>query len=274
MCIKGNIPNAFGRLCFAAVSVMLTAMISIANGGTSIDYGDFAGATVTFIGVTESSLTDDVPLYGKPTVGGDTLSFGPVGFGSYSADGSVDTTDGQLSMDIEAAPGEYIDQIYLDEAGDVTMQGIGSAAAYASVNIPGVFLRVDEVDGTPIGGVSDIAYMVFSPSDGDWTLADDGQSYGGSLMGLDEVWEGRLTVDVTALLQDAGISGRATKMYITWNNRLRTMAEVGIDEVLISKKLASVRVTTQEIPEPATLVLLAIGSVVLLLAASLRRRKR
>ncbi len=268
MYTQGNISNTFGRLCFAAVAVVLTAMISIANGGTSIDYGDFAGTTVTFIGVTESSLTDDLPLFGEPTVGGDTLSFGPDGFGSYSADGSVDITDGQLSMYIDAAPGEYIDQVYLEEAGDVTMQGIGSAAAYASVNTP-VFLRVDEVDGTQITGVSDVAYMAFSPSDGDWTLADDGQPRSGSLMGLDEVWEGRLTVDVTALLQDAGISGRATRVYLTLDNTLETMAESGA-EALIMKKSASVTV----IPEPTTLVLLAIGSVVLLLATSLRRRKR
>ena len=262
-----SILSLVGRLCLAAVLGVCAVMGSSAIAGTSIDYGDFSGDTMMFIDVTESSITNPVPLFGAPTVSDDTLLFGPDGFGSYSEDGSLDQTDAQLSMRIVAKAGGYIETIEIKESGDVSMLGLGDAAACASVKTP-IFLRVDEIDGTPVVGVSTTAYVSFTPSDGDWILPDDGHVIAGSIVGLDDVWEGHLALNVKDVVEAAGYSGRATALYLTLDNRLTTAAEMGAN-ALIMKKLASVRI----IPEPTTLALLAVGAGMLLLAAIRRRRK-
>ncbi|HEX3358193.1 MAG TPA: hypothetical protein VHS31_14570, partial [Tepidisphaeraceae bacterium] len=91
-----------------ALSGVFLAMSQVAFAG-SITYpnpttGSFPGNTVIYgpdlgpadHGVTESSMTDAVPLYGSPTVTGDSMSFTPSGFGSFSQNGGLDITDGQL----------------------------------------------------------------------------------------------------------------------------------------------------------------------------------
>jgi hypothetical protein len=86
---------ALSGILFLLVAVALTSQAPAA----SINYGNFSAISVDFLDVTEAanSIGDSAPLFGAPTVAGDSLDFDPVGF-SASATGAsgVDITDGNL----------------------------------------------------------------------------------------------------------------------------------------------------------------------------------
>src|SRR5262245_53442552 len=63
----------------ASVFYLVAIATSHSAFGASINYGDFNGNNVKFLDVTESS-DDALPLYGAPTVSGDSLSFSPQQF--------------------------------------------------------------------------------------------------------------------------------------------------------------------------------------------------
>ena len=50
----------------------------------SIGYGDYYGTTVDFLGVTEESTTDSLPLYGAPILVDNQSLFFPTTFSSSS----------------------------------------------------------------------------------------------------------------------------------------------------------------------------------------------
>ena len=56
-----------------------------------INYGNFNGTNVMYLGVTEDSSTDPTPLFGPPTVTNDSLSFNPVSFGATPTPSSSTT---------------------------------------------------------------------------------------------------------------------------------------------------------------------------------------
>src|SRR5262245_6656687 len=89
--VSGVLPLAL----FASAFFLVAIAISHSAFGASINYGDFNGDNVKFLDVTESS-DDPLPLYGAPTVSGDSLSFSPQQFFAKSQFGVPvnDTTDG------------------------------------------------------------------------------------------------------------------------------------------------------------------------------------
>ena len=109
----------------------------------SIDYGDFAGTTVNFEDVTESSGTDSVPLYGQPTVTGDTLRFSPTEAFFAEAGSYGDTTDGKLELHLQAADGYQISAIRVTEGGDYSVIGPGTAVAAGSIGANDVMVPLD-----------------------------------------------------------------------------------------------------------------------------------
>ena len=175
---------------------LVVGLLSAARGGL-INYGDFIADTVTYEGVTEDSNTDPPPLYGPPTLAGNSLSFAPVSFGSSSnGAGGVDITDGTLTMLISAHPGNAIEVVKLHEAGDYTLIGPGGAGTYAAVSAA-VFVTVLEVAGEDdFSPLHFNANMVFTPSGGDYDLSNDGP-------GTAVIWEGDLTVDISGILAAA-----------------------------------------------------------------------
>ena len=81
------------------VCVVLCSVAAVAMGAPT-NYGDLNGIHIIFEQVTESSLTDPVPLFGTPTAVGDVLQFDPTQFTSSSTGGGSDSTDGTLTMTI------------------------------------------------------------------------------------------------------------------------------------------------------------------------------
>jgi len=231
-----------------------------------IDYGDFLGTSVRYLAVTEDSATDPPPLFNAPVLVGDGLDFNPTFGSSSSGAGASDDTNGTLTFGIEALPGSVIDRVAIGESGDFTLTGFGGAGTGASVHAD-VTLEIDAVDGAaPAFGLSTTEALVFSPSNGDWNLLDDGP---GPL--VSGTWTGFLEIDVTQMLSDAGLSyvEGVTRVTLQLDNRLHTQSESGTAAVIGKKDFDGLSFTV--IPEPSSWVLCGLGLSVL---GGWRRRPR
>lgn len=122
-------------------------------GAASIDYGDFGPDFPPFgtiyEGVTESSATDAVPLYGVPELAGDVLDFDPKGFAAWATDGNSDITDGQLNFEIATLPESGIISLLISEGGDYTLFGSGTGATSVAAGLS-IDVNILEVDGVPL----------------------------------------------------------------------------------------------------------------------------
>lgn len=93
--------------------------------------------------MTESSGTDSVPLYGQPTVTGDTLRFSPTEAFFAEAGPYGNTTDGKLELHLQAADGYEISAIRVTEGGDYSVIGPGTAVAAGSIGANDVMVPLD-----------------------------------------------------------------------------------------------------------------------------------
>jgi hypothetical protein len=138
-----------GRLLFLQLLAFWLAATS--SFGAAISYGDFGPVApgVAFLDVEESSGTDAVPLLGPPSAFATGLDFDPIGFTTTPLGGASDTTEGNLSLTIQAGPGVALTSISSFERGDFTLAGIGTAAT--SVSFESILqITVTEVDGVSV----------------------------------------------------------------------------------------------------------------------------
>lgn len=246
MCVGSSL-RALG-VCAIVLSLAL-ATPSLAPAST-ITYGDFSGATVSFLAVTESS-TDPLPLFDAPTVSGDTLMFTPQSYLSQSVGGAVDITDSHLTFTVSATAGNILNSISLEESGDFTLQGLApSDLAQASVATPTTVTVI-----TPSGPQQLFANMIFErdtipagtptsfiPSSGTFTLPGDATS--GTL------WRGHLSLSLAGL--------NATQAFVSLDDVLASLSSSGT-VAKIEKKGFEATATTVPVPEPTTLALLGAG---------------
>jgi len=252
--------GALAVVC-AVVGFSLAPAVSLA---APINHGDYSGATVDYLQVTEDTNTGDTqPLFGAPNVSGDSLDFDPVGFSASSSGGGVpDQTDGQLSFMIVAKDGQQINSISFSEAGDTSLaRGVGSTDdAYTSVT-SSIFIDIVEVNGAPINGINVVGAMTFSPSDGDYLLSTDG---GGNITYNTE-WTGSYHLDLSTV---DGINGLVTKVNVNLDNVLTASSDTNSSAFIAKKDFDGVTITTN-IPEPTTALLAVFG----LLATACSRRR-
>jgi len=239
-------------------SVLVLVAFSAISAQAGINYGDFAGSTVSYIQVTEDSVSDPglLPLYGAPTISGNTLDFDPNGFGASAAGaGGVDVTDGNLTFDIYAQSGSIVESLKFCEAGDFTLAGLGTDATLVDITAT-FFVEVYEVDGIGIDKVSTNVTMTFTPNaDGTFALGTDGG--GGPL--YQGIWTGCVEIDVTSLLDESNIDYifGATKVSVDLDNTLVALSEAGTQAFIAKKDFSGFSVTV--IPEPNSIFLISMS---------------
>lgn len=228
--------------CFAALAALAFASSAKA---APINYGVFVGASVQYIDVTEDSGTDTPPLYGAPTIAGDTLDFSPVSFHSSSNGAAgVDQTDGTLSVMIEGLGGNVIPGVQISTGGDFTLTGIGGAGTSAADQLS-VFLDILEVDGVAVNPIKLNALV-----GGSWDLASNGP--GPFVSGP---WSGAIAFgDLNAVLTANSVAyvNGVTKVAVTLDNNLSTTSEAGT-AAAIGKKDFQIEI----VPEPSAAAIAA-----------------
>ncbi|MEN0110975.1 MAG: PEP-CTERM sorting domain-containing protein [Planctomycetota bacterium] len=273
-------------LCFAGSSADATFVTnpngsitytgpSMGPGGGGSGMTGWAGTDVWYAGVTESNTQGPgdttAQLFGAPaTVTGNAIDFNPQGFeASVTASSpgfASEIVDSQLSFMVVALPGKVIDNLQFTEAGDTTLAGLPTSTLTKTTVTNEIFIDVLEVDGTPLNAVVNLqGNMTFTPSAGDYTLADDGDGVSPTFA---TDWSGVADIDIAAGLTAAGfdfIAG-ATKINVTLDNTLTATAVNGESSFIRKKDFDGLTVTSN-IPEPTTLALLAFG-----VAVAARRR--
>jgi hypothetical protein len=238
-----------------AMALMLAAIAVAANPvarAATINYGNFGPIPpgVSFLQVTESSGTDPVPLYGPPTPFGIGLDFDPAAFVATANGGAADITDGQLNFAVATPPNVGINNISLFEGGDYTLVGSGTPATQVLAGAI-ITATVTEINGLPV--------VPFN-------LPSSNASVGFNLVanpGVVQPWS--LGTGININLPQGQL---ATKIEIAIDNSLIALSQPG-SVAFIAKKDFRIDIMPR-VPEPATIALLGMGSVISLV----RRRSR
>jgi hypothetical protein len=218
----------------------------------STNYGDFEATTVWYNQVSEST---DYGWYGSPVVAGNTLNFTPLGLKAESSGGGLATVNNaQLSFDVQAKAEHYIEAFSFSEGGDFSMAGSGTDSTYVDASANFV-IQIYEVDGAAIDTVTESFSMPISPNeDGTFQLITDG----GEGLIYQDVWSGSVYINLNDILtgNSVGYVNGATYANVFLENILIAGSESGTYS-LINKKLQNgFSITSEIIPEPASLVLM------------------
>ena len=277
--------NAARPRYFALLAGWIAWSLASSSQAVPINYGDFLASTVTYRMVTEdtNSPGDATPLFGTPTISGNSMDFNPIGFDSESSGAAGnDITRGELVFMVEANNKQVhaIQNLSIKELGDLTLSGNGTDATSVSVRMPTV-IEIVEVDGvaiTPIelSMMSSPPLPVLNPmfavlpsnasSDGTFQLATDG---GGQPIYATQ-WAGSLFVDLQDALLKSGMpfTRGVTKINVSFANVFASTSEDGT-VARIAKKDVSGLTVTANIPEPASS-----GLALMALAAGLLAARR
>jgi hypothetical protein len=238
------------RACLPVAALVALSVTPIAS-AASISYGNQPGMNVTYINVTEASATDPVPLYGNPTVAGDTLDFNPVAFGASSQNGAppIDLTDGQLIFELQANPTKSLSNIKFEEGGVFAVLGAPvNNNTYTHISAHGN-LDIVQVDGVGINAIKVPISLTFSHRpDGMWELGTDGAQ-------TSTVWNGSQIINLNSELTGRGIPYTlgVTRVKVDLNNTMIAQSVNGTI-AFIDKKDFGVRITPN-IPEPTSMCL-------------------
>jgi hypothetical protein len=218
--------------------------------------------------VKEASLTDTAPLFGPPTVTGDSIGFNPTGFGAFAQNGSVDVTDGQLAFKVQAKPNFGIHTMNFSEAGITTLAGVGTNVTHTDVGAVGT-INILSIDGNTLNNAIKIPLnLVFSPltatgNQGTFQLVADAG------LGLSSLpWTGQQSVNLNQAITNAGVvfTKGATLISVDLDNGLIAQSELGTLALIDKKDFGGVSITVNpgggggpDTPEPTSVVLACLG---------------
>jgi len=170
------------------------------------------------------------------------------------ADASTSSTfvsvqnDAQLQFGVTAKEGNAIAGLDFSELGDFSMVGGGFAFVDVTANF---YVTIMDVDGEELDSAFTTASsMTFSPN-------ADG-TFNHSAPFTQGLWDGSIYLDVLSMLDDEGISyvDGVTRMSVNLDNILVAYASAGGTSFIKKKDLTGFTVTSEVVPEPASLVLI------------------
>ncbi len=226
------------------MAMVFLLMVTSVTFSYTTTYGDFIGGTPTrvdFLGVQEESSTDPTPLYGTPRRVGNRLIFTPSHYIATASGcdelgvGRSDTTTGILKMDIKAPAGDYdIQSITITESGGFQLTGVG---ANTNAQVSGL------LNGKQTGSETWYTDHLTAPPNSklQFSLPDDSE---GS-------WSGSAYLDFT------GMGFRQVTLF--FQNTLVANSESGTSAQISKLSVGDSAVIEVFLPEPATLLILAVG---------------
>ncbi len=240
----------------ASMAILVLGFAPLAS-ATEV-YSDLSGSAFDFTDMQETTTSagDIEPLWGTPSVAGNTLIFTPGAFISTAGGGSVDQTNSTFELSIISKDKSTIsiDALIVNEFGDYALTGGGTNATTASV-LAGAGIVIREVN---FGGS-----LIASAIPG---FASDFVAFDTAVQGGE--WTATINADIQGLVDlvfGVGVAF-ATEVDVVWDNNLSTTSEEGTN-ALIQKKIGLPSVTMEVVPEPGTGLLLGLG----LMALGLRR---
>jgi len=259
--------SAVGRwLVMTGAAAVLLAGRSPAYAAT-INYGTHVGNDVRYVDVTEDSGAAPLPLFGAPTVTGNSVDFNPVGFDATSGPtGGSETTASRLTFMLVADTGAHVGSIAFSEAGDTTLAGnapLASMGTATAVSASGV-VTIHEVDFNVIQPIVRPFALAFTPSGGTYALGTDG----GGLPIYHTQWTGSVTLNLNQILTQEGqpFTLGATKISIDMSNTLTAASESGTSAVIAKSDFGGVAIAVLvgRLPEPTALSLAGLGLIALM----------
>ena len=242
------------------LSVVLISSMTV-HGSLSVNYGDYTADTVTYVGVSEAN-TAPYGQYGAPIVTGDTLTFNPLNMKAEATGGSFEQNDYQLQFEIQADAGKYVQGLDFAEAGDISMFGTGTDATGVDVSAS-FFVTIYEVDGVELSQTITKTFgfnsMTFNPNANGTVLYNTDLGGVGSVFSPAQTeWDGSIYIDLNSILDEnftSYIDG-VTRVSFNIDNVLIAATETGTSAFITKKQVGGFSVTSDVIPEPASLVLI------------------
>lgn len=258
------------RVAVCACALLSMVVFSLSAPADTIPV-TLAGANVVYEDIVESSHAGDPePLFGTPSVVGDSLVFYPTGFYAQSgAAGGVDLTDGLLKFRLKAVGGFGITSLQFSDFGGYSLAGIAGATGIVQVSTPAL------IEITKVNGVALSAPVLVSPTRTYTNLLPSGPTSGRDSLAnyppfslVSNDWTTTLTFDIAGALAAKGISGMATELNYTMDNILAALTSQGAVASIDKKRVA---VDPTVVPEPAALAM-ALAAGALGLVYTRRRR--
>jgi len=135
------------RTIISASAVALAISVGSPTLAAVIYPGPFVGSDITYTDVTEASafpLDDPEPLFGAPTVSGNTLDFNPSAGAFASSAPPPDVTDGALRFVVSSNSELDLASLLFTERGDFAFTGVTPGGEFVSAQLQVTVLDENE----------------------------------------------------------------------------------------------------------------------------------